>query len=65
MSLSVVPHAVELKKRSVPTVETTATIPSGKCFVPSMPGVGKTLEYRLGLVKAGWCVVVITMVRLE
>ena len=65
MSLSVVPHAVEPTKRGVPTVETTATIPSGECFVPSMPDVGKTREYRLSLVKAGWCVVVITTVRSE
>ena len=42
MSLGVVPHAVEPKKRSVPTVETTATVPSGECFVPSTPGVEKT-----------------------
>ena len=32
MSLGVAPHAAELKKRSVPTVETTATVPSGECF---------------------------------
>jgi hypothetical protein len=36
MSLGVVPHAVEPKKRSVPTVETTATVPSGECFLPSI-----------------------------
>jgi hypothetical protein len=35
MSLSVAPHAVELTKRSVPVAETTATVPSGKCFLPS------------------------------
>jgi hypothetical protein len=34
MSLSVVPHAVEPTKRSVPVAETTATVPSGKCFLP-------------------------------
>ena len=42
MSLGVVPHAVEPKKHSVPTVETTATVPGGECFVPSTPGVEKT-----------------------
>jgi len=41
MSLGVVPHAVEPKKHSVPTVETTATVPGGECFVPSTPGVEK------------------------
>ena len=41
MSLGVVPHAVEPKKHSVPTVATTATVPSGKCFVPATPGVDK------------------------
>jgi hypothetical protein len=35
MSLGVVPHAAEPKKRSVPIVETTATVPGGKYFVPS------------------------------
>jgi RNA recognition motif-containing protein len=35
MSLSVVPHAVEPTKRSVPVAKTTATVPSGKCFLPS------------------------------
>ncbi len=34
MSLSVVPHAVEPTKRSVPVTETTATVPSGKCSLP-------------------------------
>ena len=53
MSLSVVPHAVEPTKRSIPAVEITATIPSGECFVPSMPHLGKIREYRLSLVKAG------------
>ena len=46
-------------------VETTATIPSGEYFVPSTPGVGKTRKYRLSLVKAGWCIVVVTTVRSE
>jgi hypothetical protein len=35
MSLSVVPHAVELTKGSVPVAKTTATVPSSKCFLPS------------------------------
>jgi len=35
MSLNVVPHAVKPTKRSVPVAETTATVPSGKCFLPS------------------------------
>ncbi len=35
MSLSVVPHAVEPTKRNVPVAKTTATIPSGKGFLPS------------------------------
>jgi len=35
MSPSAVPHAGEPKKRSVPTVETTATVPNGECLVPS------------------------------
>ena len=35
MSLSVVPHAVEPTKRSVPIAEATATVPSGKRFLPS------------------------------
>ena len=35
MSLGVVPHAVEPKKHSVLAVETTATVPGGKCFLPS------------------------------
>ena len=58
MSLSVVPHAVESTKHSVPVVE--ATVPSGECCVPSMPNVGKTRKYRLNLVKADWCTIVIT-----
>ena len=65
MSLSVVPHAVEPTRRGVPAVETTATVPSGEYFVPSMPGVEKTRKYRLSLVKAGWCIVAITTVRSE
>ncbi len=35
MSLSVVPHAVEPTKRSVPIAETTTIVPSGKYFLPS------------------------------
>ena len=42
MSLGVVPHAVEPKKRSVPAAETTTPVPGGKRFVPSTPGVEKT-----------------------
>ena len=42
MSLGVVPHAVEPKRHSVPTMETTATVPGSKCFVPSTLGVEKT-----------------------
>jgi len=42
MSLGVVPHAVEPKKHSVPTAETTALVPGGERFVPSTPGVEKT-----------------------
>jgi len=32
MSLGVVPHAVEPKKHSVPTVETMATVPGDECL---------------------------------
>jgi len=63
MSLSVVPHAVEPTKRSVPVAETTATVPSGKCFVPSTPGVGKTWKYRLSLLKIDQCIVAIVTIR--
>jgi len=63
MSLSVVPHAVEPTKHSVPTMETTATVPSGKCFLPSTPSVGKTRKYRLSLVKADRCIVAIATIR--
>lgn len=35
MTPGVAPHAAELKKHRVPT-ETTATVPSGKYFVPSV-----------------------------
>ena len=52
MSLGVVPHAVEPKKNSVLAAKTTATVPSGECFVPSTPGVGKIRKERLSLVKA-------------
>jgi len=44
MSQSVAPHAAEPKKHSVPTVETSVTVPSGECFVPSTPGVRKDTE---------------------
>ena len=65
MSLGVVPHAVELTKCSVLAVETTATVPSGKCFVPSTHGVGKTRRYRLSLVKADRFIVAIATVKSE
>ena len=42
MSLGVVPHAAEPKKHSIPTVETTATVPGGDRFVTSTPNVEKT-----------------------
>ena len=63
MSLSVVPHAVEPTKRSVPAVETTATVPSGECFVPSTLGVGKTRKYRLSPSKIDQCIVSIVTIR--
>ena len=62
MSLSVVPHAVEPTKHSVPALETTATVPSGECLVPSTPGVGKTRKYRLSLLKIDQCIVVIVTI---
>jgi len=47
MNLSVVPHAAELTKHGVLAMATTATVPSGECFVPSTPGVGKTHSTRV------------------
>ena len=58
MSLSVVPHAVEPTKRSVPTVEVTATVPSGKCFLPSTyaANTGLLLKTYMGQEVPGLCV---------
>ena len=47
MSLGVAPHAVEPKKHSVPTVETTATVPSGKCFAPSAYAANASLLFKI------------------
>ena len=63
MSLGVVPHAVEQKKHSVPTAETTAPVPGGERFVPSTPGVGKTRKYRLSPSKIDQYIVAIVTIR--
>ncbi len=65
MSLSVAPRAVEPTKRSVPAMETTATVPSGECLVPSTPGVGKTRKYCLSPSKIDQYIVAIVTIRSE
>jgi len=65
MSLSVVPHAVEPTKRSVPAMKTTTTFPSGECLVPSTPGVGKTRKYRLSPSNIDQCIVTIATIQTD
>jgi hypothetical protein len=53
VSLSVVPHAVELTKRSIPVAVTTATVQSGKHFLPSPPPEREILRMRLTVPRSG------------
>jgi hypothetical protein len=45
MSLSVAPHAAVTTRQNVLAVVTAATVLSGKCFVPSTPGVVNTRRH--------------------
>jgi hypothetical protein len=63
MSLNVAPHVVEPTKRSVPAVEAAATIPSGKYFLPSTLGAGKTWKYHSSPAKICRCIAAIAAIR--